>query len=748
VATTALELSYTGAVQGVGFRPHAFRIALRHGVAGWVRNEAGGVAIHVEGAESAVTRFVSDLEALTPGSLPPNRIRHRQSVPLGLDEFVIRPSRSEGALKITVPLDSDWCADCAQEFNDPGDRRHRYPFINCTRCGPRYTIIERLPYDRSHTTMGAFPLCADCATEYRDPADRRFHAEPVACPTCGPRIWFDNETAANPESSLASAVRAVLDGQIVAVKGVGGYHLLCDATNATAVERLRRRKRRPARPFAVLFPEEGADDLDAIRAAVRLTSEAATSLRSPARPIVLLPKRDTGIVTETVAPDVPDLGVFLPPSPLHRALIAAIGRPVVATSGNISGEPLEYDPATATRRLAEVTDHFLHHNRPIARPVDDGVQRVIAGQPRWLRVARGTAPRRWSLPLPVEEPTIALGGHLKSTVTLAWGEQAVTSPHLGDLDTSRARVGFADTINTLQSLYGINATRWVGDAHPDYASRRWASRAGHEVEPVWHHHAHASALAFEANHWEHLLVFTWDGVGLGPGGQLWGGETFYGGPGHWERVAHFKPFHPIGGDRVGREPWRSAAALCWETQTPWLPLLKLDPDKLGARAWVHGGHRQTTTAAGRLFDAAAALILDCHHTSYEAEGGLRLEALAGDVDASGPTFTLERNAARCWEIDWFPWVGFLLDTSRSTEQRASAFHTGLARGIADVVARVSQERRVDLVGLTGGVFQNRVLTEQTLERVTSSGMRAFLPTANPCNDGGLSLGQLIEVAYR
>ena len=748
MATTALELTYTGAVQGVGFRPHAFRIALRHGVAGWVRNEAGGVAIHVEGAESAVKRFVSDLEALTPGSLPPNRIQHRPSAPLGLDEFVIGASRSEGALEITVPLDSDWCADCAREFHNPDDRRHRYPFINCTRCGPRYSIIERLPYDRSNTTMAAFPLCADCAAEYRDQADRRFHAEPVACPTCGPRIWFDNETAADPESSLASTARTALDGHIVAVKGVGGYHLLCDATNPTAVERLRRRKRRPTRPFAVLFPEEGVDDLDAIRAAVHLTPEVAAALRSPARPIVLLPKHATGIVTETVAPDVPDLGVFLPPSPLHRALIAAIGRPVVATSGNISGEPLEYDPTTATRRLAEVTDHFLHHNRPIARPVDDGVQRVIAGQPRWLRVARGTAPRRWSLPLPVQEPTIALGGHLKSTVTLAWGEQAVTSPHLGDLDTARARAGFADTINTLQSLYGINATRWVGDAHPDYASRRWASRAGHEVDLVWHHHAHASALAFEADRLEHLLVFTWDGVGLGPDGNLWGGEAFYGGPGHWERVAHFKPFHVIGGDRVGREPWRSAAALCWQTQTPWSPLSSLDPSGLAASAWAQGRHRQTTTAAGRLFDAAAALILDCHHTSYEAEGGLRLEALAGDVDASGPTFTLERNAARCWEINWSQWVGFLLDTSRSAEQRASAFHSGLARGIADVVARVSQERRVDLVGLTGGVFQNRVLTEQTLERVTSSGMRAFLPTAIPCNDGGLSLGQLIEVAYR
>ena len=748
MSTTALELTYTGAVQGVGFRPHAFRIALRHGVAGWVRNQAGGVVIHVEGAESAVTRFVSDLEALTPGSLPPNRIRHRQSVPLGLDEFIIGASQSEGALEITVPLDSDWCADCAREFSDPNDRRHRYPFINCTACGPRYSIIERLPYDRSNTTMASFPLCSDCDAEYRDPADRRFHAEPVACPTCGPHIWFDNETAADPEQSLASAVGAVLDGRLVAVKGVGGYHLVCDATNSTAVERLRQRKRRPARPFAVLFPEQGADDLDAIRAAVHLTPEAAAALRSPARPIVLLPRRDTGIVTETVAPDVPDLGVFLPPSPLHRALIAAIGRPVVATSGNISGEPLEFEPTKATHRLAEVTDHFLHHNRPIARPVDDSVRRLIGGRSRWLRVARGTAPHRWSLPVPVHEPTLALGGHLKSTVTLAWGEQAVTSPHLGDLDTARARAGFADTINTLQSLYGINATRWVGDAHPDYASRRWASRAGHKVEPVWHHHAHASALAFEADHWEHLLVFVWDGVGLGPDGQLWGGEAFYGGPGHWERVAHLKPLHVIGGDRVGREPWRSAAALCWQTQTHWAHLSTLDPRGLAADAWALGRFRQTTTAAGRLFDAAAALILDCHHTTYEAEGGLRLEALAQDVDLSGPAFTLARDATRCWEIDWTPWVEFLLDTSRTAEQRASALHSALASAVAEVARRISSERRVDLVGLTGGVFQNRVLAEQTIGRVSAGGMSAFLPTDIPCNDGGLSMGQLIEVAYR
>lgn len=748
MSTVALEITYTGAVQGVGFRPHAFRIALRHGVAGWVRNQSGGVVIHVEGPESAVTRFVCDLEASTPASAPPLRLDQQPRSPLGLDDFVIGVSQSTGALDVTLPLDRDWCDDCAREFSDPGDRRYGYPFINCTGCGPRYTLIEALPYDRANTTMSAFTLCNACAREYGDPNDRRFHAEPLACPQCGPRVWFDDDRDAEPQSSLASAVRTVLNGHILAVKGVGGYHLLCDATNATAVQTLRVRKRRPTRPFAVLFPEQGADDLAAVRTAVALTPAAEETLRSPTRPIVLLPKIAGTPIAEGVAPAVPDFGVFLPPSPLHRQLVAAIGRPVVATSGNVSGEPIEYDPIAATERLGDVADHFLHHNRPIARPVDDGVLRQVAGQPRWLRVARGTAPRRWSLPFDMDEPTLALGGHLKPTVTLGWGHQAITSPHLGDLDAPRARNAFAETVDELQALYGVRATRWVADAHPDYASRRWAAQAGHTVQTVWHHHAHASALALEAGYWDNLLVFTWDGVGLGEKGQLWGGEAFYGGPGRWQRIAHFKPFHLVGGDRVGREPWRSAAALCWQTQTPWAPLQALDTTGLAASAWTQDRYRQTTTAAGRLFDAAASLILGCYHTSYEAEGAMRLEALAMVVDTSGPDFALHQSVDGGWEIDWTPWVRYLLDDSYSAESRASAFHTGLARAIVEVVARVRAEHQVDLVGLTGGVFQNRVLAEQTLDGLSAAKVPAFLPTENPCNDGGLSLGQLVEAACR
>lgn len=736
-------------MQGVGFRPLVFRTASRYGLAGWVRNQAGSVVINVEGSKSEIRRFVDEVEALIPASSAVQQFQLQETEPAGMNGFVILPSETAGKFGVALPLDVDYCVDCDSEFRDPGDRRYRYPFISCTQCGPRYSIINSLPFDRRNTTMDKFTLCDQCAREYKNPKDRRFHAELITCPNCGPHVWFDDETEADINLGIAQAANALIHGRIIAVKGIGGYHLMCDATNSLAVAQLRIRKNRPARPFAVLFPEQGDDRLDAIRQEVRLSQASETSLTSETRPIVLLPKHNyqNSRIVDAVAPEVPDLGVFLPPSPLHRELLATIDRPVVATSGNVSGQPIEYDPQSATMRLGRIAHHFLHHNRPITHPLDDGVQRDIAGKPRWLRVARGSAPRSWSLPFSVDEPIMALGGHLKSTVTLASGTQAVTSPHLGDLDSAPARELFAETIEAMQSLHGMRASRWITDAHPDYGSSRWAANEGLTVESVWHHHAHASALAYEADCWENLLVFTWDGVGLGPDGQLWGGETFYGKPGNWERVAFFKPFHIVGANKAGREPWRSAAALCWQTGTSWEPLVDLDLDGLALAAWTHGLHRQSTTAVGRLFDAAAALLLDCHYTSYEAEGGLRLESLAEEVDESGPPFVFNR-VAQGWEIDWSEWIEFLKDPSNSIEQRASAFHTSLAKVVVDIVARIAAEREVKLVGLTGGVFQNRVLSEQVLNRLSGAGVTGFLPTKNPCNDGGLSLGQLIEVVSR
>ena len=744
----ALEIAYTGAVQGVGFRPHVARVAQRHRVTGWVRNLGGEVRVFVEGTDAAIRRFMDDVEGLAESPGRPRRTSERPRSPRQWTTFSILPSRRDDGRRVDVPLDRDWCEACAREHADPTDRRHGDPFISCALCGPRYSILGALPWDRANTSMSAFEPCPACRTEYESPDDRRFHAESVSCPRCGPRAWFDDARTDGTAAALDAAAEAIRDGRIVAVRGVGGYHFLCDAGDPGAVRALRTRKHRPARPFAVMFPEFGLDGLDCVRGAVELSPVAERALLHPARPIVLVPHRGNGEIDDGVAPGVPDLGVMLPPSPLHRSLLARVGRPVVATSGNVSGAPIEHEAASAGRRLRPVADHFLHHDREIAHPVEDSVQRFIAGKARRLRAGRGVAPACRSLPFRLEEPTLALGGHLKSTVTLGWDNRAASSPHIGDLESADARARFASTIEIVQELFGVRALRWVGDAHPDYASRRWATGAGHAVATVWHHHAHASALALEADQWQDLLVFTWDGAGLGPGNELWGGEAFHGGPGHWERVAHFRPFHLVGGEHVGREPWRSAAALCWATRSAWAPLNTLDPEGVVARAWVRDGLRQTTTAAGRVFDAAAALILGCHHTSYEAEAGLRLEALATHADVSGPEFPVTAAANGVHEIDWSPWVPFLADHRRSPRTRSCALHTALARVVASLASRIARERPVRLVGLTGGVFQNRALAEQTLDALGNAGLPAFLPAVHPCNDGALSLGQLVEIGCR
>ncbi|MFW2403509.1 MAG: carbamoyltransferase HypF [Gammaproteobacteria bacterium] len=745
--TETVRLVVAGQVQAVGFRPFVYRLAIEHDLSGWIRNRTGTVEIIAIGTPDSVQQFERDLlECAPPLARPEIELREAADA-VSLDGFQILDSESGDAPRVFVPPDFYMCRDCEHELATPSDRRYRYPFINCTQCGPRYTLIRAMPYDRAQTTMAAFDLCSACLSEYSNPADRRFHAEPLACPECGPSLEFapNDGTSAVTADALSTAVAALHAGKIVAVKGIGGYHLMCDARNETAVATLRARKPRPDKPLAVMFPTRGTDGLEDVRRCVDVDTDAAATITSPVRPIVLLPKRTNSDLADGIAPGLAEVGVFLPYSPLHELLLGDFGGPLVATSGNVTGEPVLTDNEEAAERLSRVADAFLHHDRPIARPAEDAVYRRIANVVRPIRPGRGQAPLELKLPRQIEKPVIALGGHLKSTVALAWDSRVVVSPHVGDMDSPRALRILRQVAKDIQSFYGVDAEAILCDMHPGYATSRWAREQQLPTHSVLHHHAHASALAGEAPDITDWLVFAWDGVGMGEDGSLWGGETLHGRPGAWQRAASLKSFLLPGGDIASREPWRSAAAVCWEIGTTWNGEASLPDVALVHQAWMRGLNCHETSAAGRLFDAAASLILGVHRTSFEGQGPMQLEAMAAE---DGPLIELplEPDNFGVLRADWRPLVPMLTDKSIARETRAAGFHRSLATAIANIAANLSETRRIERVGLTGGVFQNDKLARATIAALAGRGFDTLLPETLPCNDAGLSYGQVIDYA--
>jgi hydrogenase maturation protein HypF len=741
--TTSLarKLIVGGRVQGVGFRPFVYRVAQRCGVQGWVRNCAGEVEVLAQGSAELLQRFREALVVEAPPLAQPRLLSDLPVAPESISDFQIRSSEAAHSARIHLPPDQFACDECLAEMSDPQDRRFRYSFINCTQCGPRYTLIERLPYDRANTSMARFPLCSQCAAEYADPSDRRFHAEPLACPRCGPRLEFRELPGEmqSGEKALAAAIAALRDGLIVAVKGIGGYHLLCDAANSDAIATLRARKKRPRKPLAVMFPLE--PDLAALRRATNPGPVHEAMLRDPKRPVVLMPKTAGCNLAAEVAPDSAEIGAMLPYSPLHHLLLADFGAPLIATSGNISGEPVLTDNAVAEARLGGIADAFLHHDRPIIRPADDPVYRVIAGKPRPIRLGRGNAPIEIDLPFALPRPVLALGAHLKNTVSLGFGNRVVVSPHLGDMDTSRGLELIKSIAADLQSLYGVGADEVLCDAHPGYATTRLGSQFQLPVRRIYHHEAHASALAAEFGHDADWLIFAWDGAGFGRDSTIWGGEALLGRPGHWRRVASIRPFPLLGGDRVAREPWRSALALCWEAGLDWQGC---DQDtSILHHAWTRKLNCPSTSSIGRLFDGAAAFLGLHSHASYEGQAASHLETICS-VEAEPISLPLSRRSDGIWESDWRPLLAHLLNATQSVPARAALFHATLTDMLLAQARAIREEYGMCRVGLTGGVFQNRRLCEAILSHAQRDGFSIFLSERLPCNDAGISFGQIVE----
>jgi hydrogenase maturation protein HypF len=754
-----IHIEIQGAVQGVGFRPFVYRLAAELLLTGWVLNDARGVFIEAEGSSEALHIFLKRLEAEPPPRAIIHTLHSEWLEPAGSVQFEIRHSDGQGTKTVLVLPDIAPCDDCLGELRAPGDRRYQYPFINCTNCGPRFSIIQALPYDRPNTTMHDFVLCHRCQHEYESPLDRRFHAQPNACPVCGPHLelWKATPhwtTTARKAEALRGAVAALRAGDIVAVKGLGGFHLMVDARNSRAVALLRERKPRRDKPFALM-----ARNLEQARSLCHISPPEAELLSAPEAPIVLLHRRPAARVADNVAPDNPTLGVMLPSTPLHHLLLRETGFPLVATSGNLSDEPICTDEHDACKRLGHIADLFLVHNRPIARHVDDSVTWVVDGAPQLLRRARGYAP----LPVWVGRslPTVlAVGAHLKNTIALSVEQQVFLSQHIGDMETREAIAAFERVIADFLCLYEATPVAVAHDMHPDYLSTHWAQQQPYPQIAVQHHHAHLAACLAEHGVEGTALGVTWDGTGYGTDGTIWGGEFLRGNAATFERVAHLRPFCLPGGDAAVREPRRVALGLLWELygaaafERDDLPAVRsFSPveRRLLARMLERGLNTPVTTSAGRLFDAIASL-LDLHQQiTFEGQAAMALEHCADhSVHDAYPLPLLSPtsdNPCPPLVLDWGPLVEAVLADLRRMQKpgiMAARVHNALATAVLTVAQQIGEPR----VALSGGCFQNRRLTERTVQRLRHEGFEVLLHRQTSPNDGSISLGQIAVAAAR
>lgn len=765
------EFHIDGIVQGVGFRPFVYGLALRHGLTGYVLNDANGVTIGAEGSPEQLAAFARELRELAP---PLSRIDHfsERELPQNDDpdydgQFHIKASQQQSAATVAISPDQGMCEGCATDVANPADRHHHYPFTNCTHCGPRYTIIRRLPYDRPHTAMADFAMCPRCAAAYEDPLDRRYHAQPVSCPECGPHLsWRTGrgDALAEREDALQMAARALQAGKLIAVKGMGGYHLICDARNEQSVARLRTLKRRERKPLAVMMGSLA-------EAKLHVTGcEAEWSLlSSQARPITLLRKRtnddrlsesrpSAAPLAEGIAPGIPYLGVMLPYTPLHQLLLDACAIPLVATSANGRGSPILIECDAVVRELGGDIDGILDHNRPILHPCDDSLVQWAGGRRQTLRLARGYAPCTPSLKQAVNLPLLAVGAQQKNQLALAFGRQRIYSPYIGDLHSLPMQGHFEQTLTTFRDLYDLKPELLVSDCHPGYLSHQWAKGYCHDQGAthleVQHHHAHLLAVMAEHDITGPVLGFAFDGTGLGDDGTLWGGELLLADVKGFSRAAHLTPFKLIGGEAAIREPVRQLLGLLFESYSveqiralgiPLVSKLPIERIRNLHQLWHLGRNAPYTSSIGRLFDAVAALLGVIDTPDYEGEAGLLLEAAAlqllPDETPFPLTFGLSKSAEGPLQIEWAELLNTLINERRKSTSTAS-LAAGFIHAVSALVIALAECFPGYPVALGGGVFQNRVLMDQLVPALEAAGRQVLTSETLPLNDGGIAAGQL------
>jgi hydrogenase maturation protein HypF len=740
-----LRVAIRGAVQGVGFRPFVFHLADEMHLAGWVNNSPQGVNIEAEGQPEELQAFLLRLEKEKPAHSFIQSLEPSWLDPVGYKNFEIRQSELSGKKAALVLPDIATCGECVRELFDAGNRRYRYPFINCTHCGPRFSIILNLPYDRTNTTMGRFRMCARCLQEYGDPSDRRFHAQPNACPNCGPQIylWDDKgRMLADKEEALNQAVASIRSGKIVALKGIGGFQLLTDARNAEAVRRLRQRKHREGKPFALMYP-----NLDEARRDCAVSPLEERLLVSSEAPIVLLERLGTAAADDAIAPRNPYLGVMLPYSPLHHLIMADLQAPVVATSGNLSDEPICIDEQEALERLRGIADVWLVHDRPIARHVDDSVGRVLMDRELVIRRARGYAP----LPVTLQEetpPLLSVGAHLKNSIAMATGKEVFISQHIGDLETAAALDAFQRVISDFETLYQAVPETVACDMHPQYLSSQFARRLGQPVVEVQHHYAHALSCMTENELTAPVLAVSWDGTGYGLDGTIWGGEFLRIDENGFERFSHLRAFALPGGEKAVKEPRRTAMGLLYEIfgekmfAMDLAPLKGLDQEKRSILNTMlrNGVNSPRTSSAGRLFDAIASLAGLRQEVSFEGQAAMELEFAAAKIH-TGESYPVRKSEDG---IDWEPMVRAILEElalEATVNEIAAKFHNTLV----EAIVQVAHDCGLEKVILSGGCFQNRRLSERAVLRLRREGFHPYWHQRIPPNDGGIALGQVMAV---
>ncbi len=737
-----------GTVQGVGFRPYVYRLANEMGIKGWVSNTSRGVFLEAEGPALKLKLFEQRLLAELPPHSQLTHV-HREAIPLCCDaEFIIQTSDSGESKSAIMMPDLATCPECRAEILDSNNRRYLYPFTNCTHCGPRYSIIEGLPYDRPYTTMRAFDMCGACREEYENPMDRRFHAQPNACPECGPHLelWSPSaEIIASHQGALQQAAQFIRMGMILAVKGLGGFHLMVDAENESAVHRLRERKQRWGKPLALMIP-----NLESAKSLCRCTEIEEELLTSPQAPIVLLPRKENTPIAASVSPGNPHLGLMLPYTPLHILFMNDLSRPVVATSGNLSEEPICIDNQEAIQRLNGIADYFLVHNRPIARPVDDSVVRVVMNRPLLIRRSRGYAP------LPITHDTglpniLSAGGHLKNTAAITAGYNIFLSQHIGDLENQETFNAFESVIQLLQRTYDSKPELIAHDSHPDYISTQYAQKSGIPCLPVQHHYAHVLSCMADNQLQGTVLGVSWDGTGYGTDGDIWGGEFLLADEHSFERVAHLQAFPLLCGEKAIKDIRLIALGLLYslfgeEAFSINCPALQTFTDN-ELRTYKQLLHKQincpSTTSAGRLFDAAASLIGLRHSVEYEGQAAMEMEWAIDSNETSSYPFTIQQadNASNTIIQIKDTINAILLDLKSQTSTAAisARFHKTLIECIVKICNQVGEKRVV----LTGGCFQNAYLLEHSVRQLRHQGFEAYWHRRVPPNDGGLSLGQTI-----
>ncbi|MHB1390341.1 MAG: carbamoyltransferase HypF [Thermoleophilia bacterium] len=761
LAASRLIVRVSGVVQGVGFRPFVFRQATALGLKGRVVNSSAGVRIDIEGDGVSLDRFLAALRTAAPPSSLINGIETEPLPPAGYTDFQIGESVTEAGAWLPVSPDSCTCPDCLAELADPLDRRYRYPFINCTGCGPRFTIIEALPYDRPLTTMRVFTMCPECEAEYRDPGDRRFHAEPNACPACGPQLWLagpGGERDAVSEDPVTDAAAALRSGAIVALKGLGGFQLACLAGDEDVVARLRERKRRPDKPFALMVRTAAEAALYC-----RVSPLERELLESPARPIVLLKRHQDGQggIVPAVAPRLGRLGVMLPYTPMHFLLMEAVGEPLVMTSGNLAQEPICRTNEEAVSRLGGVADSFLLHDREILSTYDDSVVIAMGDATTVIRRARGYAPLPLKMPVS-GEPVLAGGAELKNTFCLTSGDQAIVSQHMGDLQDADTLLFYEGSVALYEKMFGVTPAYFACDHHPDYLSTAYVLSREPEPVRIQHHRAHIVSCMAENGFKGDAVGVALDGTGFGDDGKIWGGEIFTGSAARGlTRAAHFEYMPLPGGEAAIREPWRTALGAVWR----WAPdqfdfaagLMAVAPDRcniLRKQLWA-GLNSPQTSSCGRLIDAVAALVLGRTHVSYEAQAAIELQALAESADAgtdpeAAAGFLLDMDADP-WVISPAPLIAYVLAALRRGDDAAGIarrFHLELAGAIVHISRQLATRHSLETVALSGGVFQNQLLTGLVSGGLTDSGLTVLTHHRLPPGDGGISYGQAVSAIYQ